>query len=191
VTIGEEAVELARSLDSELLLQRSQWMLGLACLSTDHARATRLIEECIRNDIGLHFALRTWDLLACAQVQLANGEHANAIATLRDCLTCARQWGDRFVTPPALLAIARAFRRLDRPEISAGLLGASEGQRERGGIAGGPADARARERLEAQLRETLGDEQFETQFDAGRAFEREESIIYALDVAADAAATTV
>jgi len=50
-------------------------------------------------------------------------------------------------------------------------------------VAGSPADIRARERLTTQLRETLGGERFDAEFESGRALSRDDALVIATDTA--------
>ena len=181
ITVGEEAVDLARRLGSPGALGAALNQLGLACQSTDRERALRLLEESLQYDLGFSGVRRSWDLLFYAQVQLANQDHTGGLSTLYECLAAARQVANRNILPPALLAMARAFRRLDQSDVAARLLGASVGQLEQSGVPGGPADTRARERVEQTLRETLGDAHFEAELEAGRALTRDDALVFALN----------
>jgi tetratricopeptide (TPR) repeat protein len=182
IAAGEEAVELAHARRSRMVLNTAQWNLAMACLSTDRDRAAMLIKECLRDDWARTSTTRLWQLTAYAQIQLATGNHEAAITTLHECFRIAQRLGDRSVLPSALIALARALRRLDHPIEATRALGASEGQRAQAGVPGGPADTRARERLTTQLRETLGDRAFEEEYAAGEAFTREELLVFATAV---------
>jgi predicted ATPase/class 3 adenylate cyclase len=190
IAAGEEALDIAQQLHSPIMLRLAQWQLALACQSSDRVRAAQLLEECLRLDFERRSTSREWELLAYAQVLIAIGDYNGALSTLADALTMARQLGDRSLVPPALLAMARALRRLDRPDRAARIRGASEGQRAASGIPGGPADAKARARIEQQLRETLNDARFHAAFEAGSALSRDEAFALALGAARPSDPTT-
>src|SRR5262245_45658154 len=175
-------MDLARVRGSRMALNSSRWNVAMACVATDRDRAARLMEECLRHDNPRTSTSRLWQLTAYAQIQLGTGEPAAAVETLHECFDIARRLGDRSVLPSALIALARALRQLDHPIESTRALGASEGQRTQAGVPGGPADTRARERLAAQLRETLGDRIFETEYTAGETFTRAELLAFATRV---------
>src|SRR5262245_13743683 len=182
IAVGEEALEKARARRSRFSLNAARWNLALACVSTDRDRAAKLIEECLRDADHRASTTQLWQLTAYAQIQIWTGNYEAAIATLHECFDIARRLGDRSVLPSALIALARALARLDHPIEATRALGASEGQRTQAGVPGGPADTRARERLAAQLRETLGDRTFETEYIAGETFTRAELLAFATRV---------
>jgi hypothetical protein len=107
--------------------------------------------------------------VAAGQVRAARGDNAGALAAFVEVLTLSRQTGERFIVPIALQGIARALRQVGRLPESARLLGASQGLADQLAIPGGAADVSSRERAAARLRQLLGDEQFETEWEAGRA----------------------
>jgi predicted ATPase len=186
IAVGEEVMEMARARRSRMVLNTARWNLAMACVAVDRDRAAKLIEECLRDDYDRTSTTRLWQLIAYAQIQLATGNHKAAIPTLHECFRVAQRLGDRSALPSALIALARALRRLDQPIEATRALGASEAQRELAGVPGGPADTRARERLDTHLRATLGDATFEAEYQAGEAFTRDELLAFASGAPIDA-----
>jgi tetratricopeptide (TPR) repeat protein len=129
-----------------------------------------LLDESLEYTIGgRSTAVRAWTLVATGQIRGALGDHTGALAAFAEAASLSRQSGDRFFVPIALQGMARALRHLDRLEEAARLLAAAQNLADSLGIPGGPADVAARERAAARLRELLGDERFDTEWDVGRA----------------------
>jgi hypothetical protein len=109
-----------------------------------------------------------------------------ALGAFAEVLALSRQSGERFVAPVALQGMARALRQLGRLDEATHLLGAADGLAERLGIAGGEADAAARTRAAARLRELMGDERFDAEWQAGRALSFDAALTAGLEAAARA-----
>jgi predicted ATPase/class 3 adenylate cyclase len=170
VAAGEDALTLVRKGGMPTMLSATLWQLALACQSTDPERAARLLDESLEYTIGgRSTAVRAWTLVATGQIRGALGDHTGALAAFAEAASLSRQSGDRFFVPIALQGMARALRHLDRLEEAARLLAAAQNLADSLGIPGGPADVAARERAAARLRELLGDERFDAEWDVGRA----------------------
>ena len=187
ITAGDEAVGIARELGIPTTLSATLFLLALAYQSIDPGRAARLLDESLRHSIGLRWPYgRSWVLVAVGQVRGTLGEHAEALGAFGEVLASSRQSGERFFVPTALQGMARALRHLDRLDEAAQLLGAADGLAERLGIFGGAADAAARARAAARLRELLGDERFGAHWHIGRALSFDAALTAGLDAAASA-----
>ncbi len=84
--------------------------------------------------------------------------------------------------------MARACRRLGRLEDATRLLAADEWLAEELDVVGGPDEATARARAALRLRELLGDERFDAEWEAGRVRSFEEAIALAQVVAVQSGA---
>jgi predicted ATPase/class 3 adenylate cyclase len=184
IAIGEEAVDIARKLRVPTLLSGTLFNLALAYRSADPERAAHLLDESLESSIGARWPYgRSWVLLAAGQVRAARGDHAGALEAFVEVLTLSRKSGERFIVPIALQGMARALRQVGRLSESARLLGASQGLAERLAIPGASADVAARDRAAVRLRQLLGDEQFEAEWEAGRAMSFEAATRAALQSA--------
>jgi predicted ATPase/class 3 adenylate cyclase len=170
IAAGDEALAIARELRIPTMLSGVLFVNALAYQSTDPPHAARLLDESLKHSIGARWPYgRSWVLVAAGQVRGTLGEHAEALGAFGEVLALSRQSGERFFVPVALQGMARALRHVGRLDEAARLLGAADSLAERLGIAGGEADAAARTRAAARLCELLGDERFDTQWQAGRA----------------------
>jgi predicted ATPase/class 3 adenylate cyclase len=190
IAVGEEALRVSRELRIPSLLSAHLFQLALACQASDPARAVRLLDESLEYQLDAWSYGRQWALIAVGQVRETLGEHAAAIAAFAEVLALSRQSGERFVVPIALQGVARALRHLDRLDEAAFLLGAADGLAERLAIAGGQADTDARTRAASRLRGRLGDERFQTAWQAGRALSFDAALTAGLDAATQVLSTT-
>jgi len=185
ITAGDEAIGIARELRIPGTLSGLLFTQALAYQSTDPQHAAQLLDESLGHSLGARSPFNhAWTLLAAGQVREALGEHAEALDAFGEVLALSRQSGERFVAPIALQGMARALRHLGRLEEATHLLGAADGLAERLGIAGGEADAAARARAAARLRDLLGDERFDAQWEKGRALTFDEALTAGLAAAA-------
>ena len=186
IVAGDEAVGIARELRIPTMLSGMLMNQALAYQSSDPAHAARLLDESLEHQLDAWSFGRSWTLAAAGQVREALGEHAAALGAFAEVLALSRQSGERFVAPVALQGMARALRQLGRLDEATHLLGAADGLAERLGIAGGEADAAARARAAARLRELMGDERFDAQWQAGRALSFDAALTAGLEAAARA-----
>jgi tetratricopeptide (TPR) repeat protein len=187
IPAGEEALGIARELGMPIFVSTALWELALSCQSTDPQRAARLLDESLAYQArigGRWLFNRAWTLMAAGQVRTTLGDHDGALAAFAECLTLARQTGDRASIPPALQGMARVLRSLNRLEDATRLLGATQRLADELGIPGGPADVAARDRAISRLRELLGAQGFDTEFEAGRSLSIDAALTTGIDVAA-------
>ena len=192
IAAGEEAVSIARELGMPIYLSTALWELALSCQATNPQRAARLLDESLEHQVwigGRWLFNRAWTLMAAGQVRTTLGDNNAGLAAFAECLTLARQTGDRASIPPALQGMARALRHLDRLDDATQLLGAAEPLADQLGLPGGPADIARRARATDRLRELLGAERFDAAFDAGTALSFDTALITAIDIATSAEPT--
>jgi len=186
IPAGEEALSIAREIGTPVFVSSALFELALSCQSTDPRRAARLLDESLeyQERIGGRWPFnRAWTLMAAGQVRTTLGDHNGALAAFAECLTLARQTGDRASIPPALQGMARALRHLDRLANATRLLGAATHLADQLGLPGGPADVAARARATSRLRELLGAERFDAEFEAGTALSFDTALTTAIDLA--------
>ena len=193
IVAGEEVLSIARQLGMPTLLSAALFNLALAYRSTDAERAARLIDESLERSVSIGARWpyqRGWTLIAAGQVHGTLGDHDRALAAFAEVLTLARQTGDRFFVPLALQGMARGLRHRSRPDDATRLLAASQHLAEELDIPGGPADVASRDRAFTRLRELLGPERFDAEFEAGTALSFDAALTAGIDIstAAQAAA---
>jgi predicted ATPase/class 3 adenylate cyclase/tetratricopeptide (TPR) repeat protein len=183
IAMGEEALIVARRVGGPFLLAQACFQLGLAYRSTNVERAAQLLDESLALPLfGMSEPSRAWNHVAIGQLRSALGDHADALNEFGVSVETARQMGDRFVLPTALQGMARTCRQLDRLHDAARLLAAADGLAEQVGSTGGPADLAARSRAATRLRELLGPEAFDADWNRGHGLSFEEAIALALEV---------
>jgi predicted ATPase/class 3 adenylate cyclase len=186
IAVGEEALSIAREIGMPTLLSAALFQHALAYRSTDPKRAARLVDESLEHSasIGARWPYqRAWTLIAAGQVRGTLGDHDRSLDAYAEALTLARQSGDRFFVPLALQGIARALRHQNRLDDAARLLGASQHLTDQLRIPGGPADVASRDRATARLRELLGAERFDAEFEAGIALSFDAALTSGIDIA--------
>jgi predicted ATPase/class 3 adenylate cyclase len=181
ILVGDEAVSIARKIGAPTLLSACLFNLALAYQATNPERAARLLDESLEHSIGTRWPYQySWVLIATGQVRGTLGDHAGALDAFGEVLTLARQSGERFFLPTTLQGMARALRHLDRLDEAARMLGAAQGLADQLGITGGPADVASRERAGARLRDLLGDDRFEAEWEAGSSLSVDGAITQAI-----------
>src|SRR5262249_21915096 len=128
-----------------------------------------------------YFALA---LLRQAYLEWARGELAGAAALCREGLEMAHQAGYLLGVAEGLEALAVVSGGLGQPERAARALGAAESRRARNAAGMGRSARPSRlvliDRAIVTLRATLGDEEYASAFDAGRAQALDEAVAEAL-----------
>jgi predicted ATPase/class 3 adenylate cyclase len=190
IATGEEAIAMAREMGAPWTLSTALFMLALTYQSTDPERAARLLEESLQHGIGGGASVRGWTLVATGQLRGTLGDHRGALLPFAEALALSRQSGDRFFVPSALQGMARACRHLGQLEQATALLAAAEGMTEQLGIPGGPTDIATRQRAAARLRDLLGPEAFNAQWEAGRALSFDGIVALGAQVAAESGPIT-
>ena len=185
VALGEESVAAARRMGAPAALSQALYYLGLAYRATDLARAAQLLEESVRLPQlpGMSSAGNAWTHVAIGQLRSAAGDDAGALDEFAATVDVCRQFGERLALPSTLQGMARACRQLGRLEDATRLLAAVEWLAEELNLTGGATEADARARAAVRLRELLGDERFDAEWDAGRVLSFEEAMALARDVA--------
>jgi predicted ATPase/class 3 adenylate cyclase len=186
IPAGEEALSIARELGMPTFISTALWELALSCQSTDPQRAARLLDESLeyQASIGGRWLFnRAWTLMAAGQVRTTLGDHDGALTAFAECLSLARQTGDRASIPPALQGMARALRNLNRLEDATRVLSAAEHLADELGLPGGPTEAARRARATARLRELLGAERYATELAAGESLSFDTAVTSAIDIA--------
>jgi predicted ATPase/class 3 adenylate cyclase len=188
VAVGQETLTMARQLGTPIILSSALQELALAYQPTDPKRAADLLEESL--EIYSRAGMRSvrsmqygWMLVATGHVRVTIGEHDRALAAFAEALAFSRQSGERAFVPPALQGMARALRHLDRLDESAQLLGAAEQLADQLGAPGGPVDVASRARAKTRLRELLGAQRFDANFEVGQALSFDTAATTAIDIA--------
>jgi predicted ATPase/DNA-binding SARP family transcriptional activator len=147
--------------------------LGIAYSgSGDHERAVELLTESVElarrvgDPAHLTSALRT-----LARLRLAEDDETPGMTLLREALEISRDLMERPGIAEILDSLAAVAARRDDPRTGALLIGAADGVRAVGGAARQPDEEEWLAPVEAGLRETLGDAEFEAARGEGRALD--------------------
>jgi len=116
---------------------------------------------------------------------LEQGDHARAVALLRDSLALRWAHGDKWGLPICFDVLAAAAQRAGTAETAARLFGAAESLRETLGVPVDTALRNAYERGVASTREALGAEAFAAAWAAGRALPLARAVAEAMAVEAE------
>lgn len=159
----------------ELLTRSTVPMAEAAMGCGDLVTARRWADDAIAVVPG---SFRAWALLARGRVAIAQGEPQRAERDLHDAIEVAERTGGHLRLPEALECLA-ALAADTNAEHAARLLGAAEGMRQR------HRETRLRvfqadyDASLAAIRETLGQEEFESAWSEGMALSTSEAIAYA------------
>lgn len=180
----DEAIAIARNLNSPSLLAHATWISGhLASSRGNPAQALSAHKEAMRlfTQIGDRAgATITMPLVAEAALRLGKLDEAHA--WLRQSLQSLAEVKNTNHAGHTLLFVARYALVSERHDVAARLFGASETQFALGAYRLPPARHRERESNLAVLRERLGEAAFDAAISEGRAKSLEDAIVLAWEV---------
>ncbi|HEX6022896.1 MAG TPA: BTAD domain-containing putative transcriptional regulator [Solirubrobacter sp.] len=169
----ERSTAYFRSIDERRGLSLMAQNLGIAYWGAgNHERAVELLTESVElaryvgDPAHLTSALRTLGRLRLAEENLTPG-----VALLQEALEISRNLMERPGIAEILDSLAAVAARRGDPRTGALMIGAADGVRAVGGSARQPDEEAWLAPLEASLRETLGDAEFDTARAEGRALD--------------------
>jgi tetratricopeptide (TPR) repeat protein len=148
----------------------------------DYARATRLLEESLQlrrqlgNKWGVGVSLGTLGWIA-----IHEGDWKRAVARLGESLEIRQEIGDKGGSAWCLERLAEVALAQQRAEKAVRIFGAAAALRESLGSVIDPVDRSEYEDRLASLRAELGEEQFASAWEGGRALPLEQAVGYALE----------
>src|SRR5579884_1029708 len=179
----EQSLALRRELGDKVGMAMSLNNLGnVARDQGDSAMARLLYEEslAIARELGdkrsIAISLINLGPLLCDQ-----GDYLAARKSLAECLILCRELGERYVTPYALEAFAALAHAQQQPERAIRLSGAAQALRDAIGAPLPPNEHAEYDRIQADLRATLGEDGYQAGLNVGRALSLEQAIAYALE----------
>ncbi len=182
----EQSLALRRELGDKRLIANSVLTLGRAELTRgDHRRATTLLLEgcALAQELG-----DTWSvsvaLINLGRVALRNGDVSEATRLFEDALRLAKERGDKRVVAECLQGLgAVAALQSDAPH-GARLFAACEALLEAIGATPTAVEVGINDQFVPQLRSSLGEERFSSEWAAGRTGPADEAIEIALAIQA-------
>jgi predicted ATPase/transcriptional regulator with XRE-family HTH domain len=190
VLVIQEDVEGATKLLEESLALNQElghqndtgWALNhlghVAQLQGEFERATRLHQESLPyfREVGLNWVGIPWANQGLGETALAQGDAALAASHLSEALVLFRDLGDRAGTSWCLAGLAGVAALNEEPERAAWLWGAAEALRQSLGARSAPAVRATHERLQAEVRNQLGEGVFNIKWAEGQAASVEQAI---------------
>jgi predicted ATPase/class 3 adenylate cyclase len=179
----EEALAISRELEDTRSIGFELSGLGeVALREGDYTRATRLLEESLQlrrqlgNKWGVGVSLGTLGWIA-----IHEGDWKRAVARLGESLEIRQEIGDKGGSAWCLERLAEVALAQQRAEKAVRIFGAAAALRESLGSVIDPVDRSEYEDRLASLRAELGEEQFASAWEGGRALPLEQAVEYALE----------
>ena len=167
---GQEGLELARRRGKEAEMTSPLHMLAEAArIEADLSGARGFYLENL--ELNRRLGRERWvrvETLNLGAIEVLGGNPDGAVPFLRESLRMARESADRFLTPYVLAWTARVALARRDPALAARLLGASQVQSERTGLAMDPDEAPEFQKGVAAARAALEVGEFQRNWDEGR-----------------------
>ena len=179
----EEALAISRELDDTRSIGFELSGLGeVALREGDYARARRLLEESLelRRQLGNKWGVAV-SLGTLGWVAMHEGDWTRAVARLGESLEVRQEIGDKGGSAWCLERLAEVASAQQKPAKALRIFGAAAALRESIGSVIDPVDRSEYEDRLDTLRTELGDEQFATAWEGGRALSLEQAVVYALE----------
>jgi predicted ATPase/class 3 adenylate cyclase len=179
----EEALTISRELEDTRSIGFELSGLGeVALREGDYARARQLLEESLelRRQLGNKWGVGV-SLGTLGWVAIHEGDWKRAVARLGESLEVRQEIGDKGGSAWCLERLAEVASAQQQTAKAVRIFGAAAALRESIGSVIDPVDRSEYEDRLDSLRSELGDEQFATAWEGGRALSLEQAVVYAFE----------